>query len=124
MNKEIQFDRALLALAEIYISIYEFNMVENILQPIKSNQYIDALAEPFEGAQEKLNNVMKNITVAEHVDMIMSFSSLIYQRLKKELATRRMYLQYLWERLTVGVVQGLLFLNVIRLVDYCRFYIR
>lgn len=76
MNKEIQFDRALLALAEIYISIYEFNMVENTLQPIKSNQYIDALAEPFEGAQEKLNNVMKNITVAEHVDMIMSFSDL------------------------------------------------
>lgn len=76
MNKDIKFDRALLALSEIYISIYEFDMVNNSLQAIKSNQYIDALAEPFEGAQEKLNNVMKNITVAEHVDLIMEFSDL------------------------------------------------
>lgn len=76
MNNNIQFDRALLALAEIYISIYEFDMINNSLQPIKSNQHIDALAAPFEGAQEKLDNVMKNITVAEHVDFIMEFSDL------------------------------------------------
>lgn len=76
MNADIQFDRALLALSEIYISIYEFDVINNTLQPIKSNQYIDALAATCEGAQEKLNNVMYNITVAEHVDLIMEFSNL------------------------------------------------
>lgn len=76
MNKDIQFDRALLALAEIYISIYEFDMTDDSLLPIKSNQHIDALAAPYEGAQDKLNNVMKNITVAEHVDVILEFCDL------------------------------------------------
>lgn len=65
MNKDIKFERALLALSEIYISIYEFDMTDNSLQPIKSNKFIDALAEVVEGAQEKLYNVMKNITVPE-----------------------------------------------------------
>ena len=76
MNKDIKFERALLALSEIYISIYEFDMTDNSLQPIKSNKFIDALAEVVEGAQEKLYNVMKNITVPEHVDLIMEFSNL------------------------------------------------
>lgn len=76
MNKDIQFDRALLALAEIYISIYEFDMTDNSLQPIKSNQHIDAFAASVEGAQEKLYNVMKNIAAEEHIDLIMEFSDL------------------------------------------------
>ena len=91
MNKDIQFDRALLALAEIYISIYEFDMVNNSLQPIKSNQYIDALSASVEGAQEKLYNVMKNITVAEHIDLIMEFCDLstLRERIgdKKDIST-------------------------------------
>lgn len=76
MNKGIQSDRVLTALSEIYISIYEFDLTNNSLQSIKSNQNIDALAAPCEGAQEKLNNVMKNIAVSEHVDLIMEFSDL------------------------------------------------
>lgn len=91
MSKDIQFDRALLALSEIYISIYEFDIVNNSLQAIKSNQHIDALASPCEGAQEKLNNVMKNITVAEHVDLIIEFSDLttLEERIgdKKDIST-------------------------------------
>lgn len=87
MNKDIQFERALLALAEIYISIYEFDLVNDSLQAIKSNQHIDALAAPFEGAQEKLDNVMRNITVAEQVDMIMEFSDL--STLEKRIGDKR-----------------------------------
>ena len=84
MEEKIQFERALLALSEIYISIYEFDLCNNQLQPIKSNKFIDALADLCEGAQEKLNNVMKNITVADHVDMMMEFSDLstLSERLK------------------------------------------
>lgn len=76
MSEKIQFDRALLALAEIYISIFEFDLINNVLQPIKSNQHIDALSAPFEGAQEKLDNTMKHLTVDEHVDLIMTFCNL------------------------------------------------
>lgn len=91
MNTGIQFDKALLALSEIYISIYEFDVINNSLQPIKSNQHIDSLAASFEGAQEKLDNVMKNITVAEHVDLIVEFSNLstLEERIgnKKDIST-------------------------------------
>lgn len=87
MNKDIKFERALLALSEIYISIYEFDMTDNSLQPIKSNKFIDALAEVVEGAQEKLYNVMKNITVPEHVDLIMEFSNL--STLEERLADKK-----------------------------------
>lgn len=76
MSTEIRFERALYALSEIYISIYEFDLVNNTLQPIKSNKFIDELASKVEGAQEKVNNVMKNITVSEHVKHIMEFVDL------------------------------------------------
>lgn len=82
-DKQI-FERALLALSEIYISIYEFDIEDDALIPIKSNKFIDELAAPFEKAQDKLNNVMKNITVAEHQDIMMEFSNLstLNERLK------------------------------------------
>ena len=76
MGENLQFEKALFALSEIYISIYEFDLVNNKLQAYKSNKYIDALSDPFEGAQEKLNNVMSNISVSEHVSAIMEFVDL------------------------------------------------
>lgn len=63
----------LAALAGIYISIHLFDIKENIIKPFKSNQFIDKWSDEVEGAQNKVFNVMKNITKEEHVQMIMEF---------------------------------------------------
>ena len=61
------------ALAKVYISLHIFDLVEDKLFPLKSNEHIEKWSEGFESCQEKLRNVMKQITVEEHQDMIMQF---------------------------------------------------
>lgn len=73
MRDKNNYDKFLVALSEIYIALYFYNLKENKLEPIKTNQFIEKWAAEKEGAQEKTNNVMKNITVPEHQNMILDF---------------------------------------------------
>lgn len=84
MEYEVKFERAMLALAEIYVSIYEFDLKENSLKAIKNNSVIQALSEAVDGAQEKLNYVMESITFPEYLNemhMFIDFST-INERLR------------------------------------------
>lgn len=71
-----EYDKSKLlgALSDIYISIFLFDLRNNDLLEIKSNKFIDKWASEAEGAQEKTNNVMKNITFPEHLEAILEFS--------------------------------------------------
>ena len=73
---EYDYDKVLRALGETYISLYLFNLDKNTLMPIKSNSYIDKWAAEREGAQEKTNHVMENITFPEHVSVMLNFVNL------------------------------------------------
>lgn len=66
----------LAALSEIYISLHIFDLQEDTLFPIKTNQYIDMWSANFEGCQDKLGNVMNNITVDEHLGVVTEFTDL------------------------------------------------
>lgn len=77
MTKDIDFDKATLAaLSEIYISLHIFDLQEDTLFPIKTNQHIEQWSADFEGSQDKLRNVMRNITLEEHVELITEFTNL------------------------------------------------
>lgn len=73
MNDAIRDQYTLTALSEIYISLHIFDLVEDKLYPIKSNRFIEMWSDGFDSSQEKLRNVMKNITLEEHLDLIMEF---------------------------------------------------
>lgn len=66
----------LAALSEIYISLHLFDLQEDTLFPIKSNKYIDMWSEGFVGSQDKLRNVMNQITVKEHLNLVTEFTNL------------------------------------------------
>lgn len=74
------------ALSGIYISIHLFDIKNNLIKAFKSNQFIDKWSDEVEGAQNKVNNVMKNITKEEHVKMITKFVdfSTLPERLKEK----------------------------------------
>ena len=42
------------ALAKVYISLHIFDLVEDKLFPLKSNEHIERWSEGFESCQEKL----------------------------------------------------------------------
>lgn len=72
------------SLSEIYISIHLFDLKKNELKPFKSNRFIDSLADACILGQDKVNNVMKNIPLEEHVEMMLEFVdfSTLPERLK------------------------------------------
>ena len=70
------YNQVLHALGNIYVSLYLFDLKSNTLEAIKSNSFIDKWAAEAEGAQEKTNNVMRNITFPEHLEAIMEFVDL------------------------------------------------
>lgn len=70
-------DRYILkALSEIYISLHIFDLEEDELFPLKTNKFIEMWSEGFSGCQEKLRNVMQNLTVEEHQSLIQEFVDL------------------------------------------------
>lgn len=73
INDAVRDQFTLNALSEIYISLHIFDLLEDRLFPLKSNRYIEMWSEGFSSSQEKLRNVMKNITVEEHQRMILDF---------------------------------------------------
>ena len=73
MNDIIRDQYTLSALSEIYISLHVFDLLEDKLYPLKSNKFIEMWSADFVGCQDKLRNVMKNITLEEHLDLIMDF---------------------------------------------------
>lgn len=86
MNKDKTFDKlTLTALSEIYISLHIFDLQEDTLFPIKTNQYIEMWSAGFEGSQDKLRNVMTNITLEEHLKLITEFTDLstLEERMKE-----------------------------------------
>lgn len=77
MKNDIAFDKfTLTALSEIYISLHIFDLQEDTLFPIKTNQYIEMWSANFEGSQAKLRNVMNNITLEEHLELMTEFTDL------------------------------------------------
>lgn len=74
MINDVLRDRyTLAALSEIYISLHIFDLEENKLYPLKSNRFIDRLYSEQDGCQKNLQDVMWNITLDEHLDLIMDF---------------------------------------------------
>lgn len=77
MTNDKTFDQfTLTALSEIYISLHIFDLQEDTLYPIKTNQHIEMWSADFEGSQDKLRNVMNNITMEEHLELITEFTDL------------------------------------------------
>lgn len=77
MANDKTFDQfTLTALSEIYISLHIFDLQEDTLYPIKTNQHIEMWSADFEGSQDKLRNVMNNITMEEHLELITEFTDL------------------------------------------------
>lgn len=68
-----EYYTVLKALSEIYISIHVFDIEANVLMPFKTNKFIDMWSEGFDTAQDKVINVMKNITKLEHIDTMLEF---------------------------------------------------
>lgn len=64
------------ALSNVYISIFVFDIKNDDFVAIKSNRHIDVLAEYPVGSQNKMNNVMQNIAVSEHLDAVLEFVDL------------------------------------------------
>ena len=73
INDSIRDKYTLAALSEIYISLHIFDLQEDKLYPLKSNRFIEMWSADFEGSQDKLRNVMKNITLDDHLEIIMKF---------------------------------------------------
>lgn len=63
---EIDNLKLLESLANVYISIFLFDIKNDELIAIKSNDFIDMWADQKEGAQAKTNIVMDNIALPEH----------------------------------------------------------
>lgn len=76
INDTIRDQFTLTALSEIYISLHIFDLQEDELFPIKTNPFIEMWSKGYDGCQAKLRNVMKNITLEEHVDLITEFTDL------------------------------------------------
>ncbi len=66
--------KALYSLSEMYISMHIFDLNNNEFEVIKSNRFLDMWSADYEGAQEKFNNVMRNITAEEYLDNMMEFA--------------------------------------------------
>ncbi len=64
------------ALSEIYISIFVIDLEKDELHPIKSNPIIDQLIGIPGTLQEKMDNVMRKISISDHVEMILDFTCL------------------------------------------------
>lgn len=63
----------LTALSGIYISIHLFDLRNNVIKTFKSNPFIDKWADEKESAQDKVNNVMLNITTEDHTALMLEF---------------------------------------------------
>ena len=66
MNINTDFEKALLAISEIYISIYEIDIKEDKQVAIKSNDLIEELAASFESAQDKLYEIQRDDINEKH----------------------------------------------------------
>ncbi|MGN0666898.1 MAG: GGDEF domain-containing protein [Huintestinicola sp.] len=66
----------LTALSEVYISLHIFDLEEDTLFPIKTNEFIEMWSEGFSGCREKLRNVMSKIAADEHINLILEFTDL------------------------------------------------
>lgn len=76
INDTTRDEFTLAALSEIFVSLHIFDLQEDRLFTIKSNQYIEMWSEGFESSQEKLRNVMSNVTSEEHLELILEFTDL------------------------------------------------
>lgn len=65
--------KVLYALAEVYISVHVFDLNTNTLDAIKSNRFLDMWSAEYEGAQDKVNNVMNNIATEEYLEGMLEF---------------------------------------------------
>ena len=86
MHKQI-----LESLSEVYISIFALDLETNEMYGIKSNPYIDKWSSIEGSLQEKMNNVMDNIVVDEHIEMIHNFTD--FSSLKTRLMDKNVLTQ-------------------------------
>lgn len=64
------------SLSEIYVSIFALDLDEGEMHSIKSNPFIDKFISISGSLQDKMDNVMGQITEAEHVNSIHEFTAL------------------------------------------------
>ena len=77
MGSNLNLDRVTLdALSEVYVSLHIFDLYEDKLYSVKTNKFIDMWSENYDTNQEKLYNVMKNISSEEHLDIVTEFTDL------------------------------------------------
>lgn len=93
INDSIRDKYTLAALSEIYISLHIFDLQEDKLYPLKSNRFIEMWSADFEGSQDKLRNVMKNITLDDHLEIIMKFIdfSTLEERMKGKMVISEVF---------------------------------
>ncbi|MGN0624458.1 MAG: GGDEF domain-containing protein [Oscillospiraceae bacterium] len=86
MDDKIRNEITLNALSEIFVSLHVFDLLEDKLYTIKTNQHIEELSANIESSQDKLTNVMTNITLQEHLDIILGFTDLstVEERMKDQ----------------------------------------
>lgn len=85
-NKIENVVKIIQATGELFISLHLFDLKENKLIPIKSNERISKLSENYSTAQDIVTFVMKNLSVPETLDSIIKFTDLstLPERLKDE----------------------------------------
>lgn len=77
MENNIPFDKlTLAALSEIFISLHFFDLKEDTLITVKTNDHIEMWSKDFESSQDKLSNVMNCITIEEHLEDVREFTNL------------------------------------------------
>lgn len=84
-NMDLQ-EYTLAALSEVFISLHIFDLEEDTLFPIKTNEFIEKWSEGFDSSREKLRNVMSKITAEEHQNLILEFTDLttLEERMKDQ----------------------------------------
>ncbi len=81
------------ATSELFISVHLFDLKENKLIPIKTNERIRQLSENFSSAQEIVSFVMENVSAPETLDSIKEFTTLetLPERLKDKKMLSQMF---------------------------------
>lgn len=77
MNDEQELKNiALNILSDIFVSVHILDLEEQKIIPIKSNQYIDAWTSIDGTLQDKMDNVMSNITAYGYIGLVKAFTNL------------------------------------------------
>lgn len=67
------YEKILASTMDIFTSYYILNLKDDTVEGLKTNKFIEMWSENENGVQNKLNNVMKNITREDYIDKILEF---------------------------------------------------